>query len=102
MNTYQEGSWVPPILRTVATSGEGRAEVITEAEKHWAWLQQTSGGHTRRISLIREALLKMTSERILEEILKQQGERLQTLAEACFHRTVSPGAAVEELVGSLK
>ena len=34
--------WVPPVLRTVATSGEGVAELLAEIERHRAWRWKAS------------------------------------------------------------
>lgn len=98
LNTYAEEMWTPPIVRTVATTGEGRGELVAEAERHGGWLQQTSGGHARRRRLIRDAILKMASERVLEELLESRGNELERLAEACFDRSLSPGAAVDALL----
>ncbi len=41
------GAWRPPILTTVATKGEGVAEVVAALDKHRAWLD-TSGERARR------------------------------------------------------
>jgi LAO/AO transport system kinase len=98
LNSYHEGAWVPPILRTVATTGEGREEVIGESEKHWLWLQSTTEGQSRRKKLVREAILKMTSERLLERLLAKRGVELEGLAAACFDKALSPGTAVDQLL----
>lgn len=42
-----EGSWRPPIVKTVAHTGEGIDEVVAEIDNHRAWLE-SSGEMTRR------------------------------------------------------
>jgi LAO/AO transport system kinase len=42
-----EGRWKPPIVLTVAQSGRGLDEVVTELDRHRAWLEE-SGELTRR------------------------------------------------------
>ena len=41
------GSWTPPVLKTVASQGEGIDKVVEDVDKHFAWAQE-SGELTRR------------------------------------------------------
>lgn len=43
----REGAWKPPIVTTVAARSEGLDEVVTEIDRHFAWLRDT-GELTRR------------------------------------------------------
>lgn len=43
-----EGSWRPPIVKTVAQSGEGVEEVVAELDRHRAWLEETGHLAVRR------------------------------------------------------
>jgi LAO/AO transport system ATPase len=36
----KRSAWTPPVLRTVATTGEGVAAVLAEIERHHAWLER--------------------------------------------------------------
>ena len=42
-----EDDWRPPVVMTVASTGEGIAEVVGEIDRHWAWLA-ASGERVRR------------------------------------------------------
>ena len=42
-----EGAWRPPIVKTVASKGEGLDEVVAEIDRHRAWLE-SSGELDRR------------------------------------------------------
>ena len=39
MADRREGSWRPPIVKTVASRGEGADEVVAEVDRHMAWLR---------------------------------------------------------------
>lgn len=41
------GSWTPPVLKTIASQGEGIDKVVEDVDKHFAWAQE-SGELTRR------------------------------------------------------
>jgi len=43
------GEWRPPILKTVASRGEGLAEVVAALEEHRGWLEETGQAHVRRV-----------------------------------------------------
>ena len=41
--------WRPPIVKTVASRGEGVDEVVEALDKHRAWLEETGDLHERRL-----------------------------------------------------
>ncbi|MCW2757195.1 MAG: transport system ATPase [Nocardioidaceae bacterium] len=41
--------WTPPIVKTVATSGDGVADVVTAIDDHLAWLEQSGERERRRV-----------------------------------------------------
>ena len=43
------GDWRPPILKTVASRGEGLDEVVADLEKHREWLEETGQLYHRRL-----------------------------------------------------
>ena len=42
--------WKPPIVRTVAATGEGIAELTAQLDAHWAWLDASGEGGRRRLA----------------------------------------------------
>ncbi len=50
MADRRDGAWRPPVLRTVASTGEGMDELLAEIDRHAAWLAE-SGELTRRRTL---------------------------------------------------
>jgi LAO/AO transport system kinase len=44
----QTGAWKPPVLKVVATRGEGVAELVAAIDGHRQWLESSGTGMTRR------------------------------------------------------
>ncbi len=95
-------SWQPPILKTVATEGQGVADVVEAVTRHRAYLE-TSGELARqereRVTaelhhLLREALVA----RWLRQIPDGQ---VDAAIERILAREVDPHTAVEELIASV-
>jgi LAO/AO transport system kinase len=61
-------SWTPPVLRSVASKGEGIAELVSSVDRHFAYLEKSGELVTRR----RERLL----ERVIEVSERRMSRRL--------------------------
>jgi LAO/AO transport system kinase len=51
-----EGSWRPPIVKTVASRPEGLDEVVAEIDKHRAWLEESGELERRRARRARDEI----------------------------------------------
>jgi LAO/AO transport system kinase len=51
-----EGAWRPPIVKTVAHTGEGIDEVVAELDHHRAWLESSGEMERRRIRRARDEI----------------------------------------------
>jgi LAO/AO transport system kinase len=51
-----EGSWKQPILKTVASKGEGVAEVVEAIDEHRAWLESSGELEKRRLRRARDEI----------------------------------------------
>lgn len=89
--------WKPPILPTVATSGEGIETLIDDVTKHREWLTSSQEGSRRREQLIRDTILKMTGDVLLERAVTHGASRLDALVRACLARERDPWSASQEL-----
>ena len=91
---------MPPIVRTVATSGEGLAELTQELGKHRAFLDDTEAGRAARAArresefwgILHQALLDALEERFAQELAKS--------VQDVIDGTGNPYAVAEELVKS--
>ena len=52
----RDGAWKPPIVKTVAARSEGLDEVVTEIDRHFAWLTETGELAKRRTRRARDEI----------------------------------------------
>jgi LAO/AO transport system kinase len=90
--------WVPPIIRTVATEGQGIAELAAAIGKHRQHLVASGELAQRELTrlraeldlLLREALVARWQDRMPDERFAQTLERVA-------RREISPWQAADEL-----
>jgi len=99
---YGPTDWEPPILRTVATTGSGAAEVIVEAVRHGDWLKTTQEGRKRKLRMLKESIINMASGLLLERMLSATEATLDQKVLECFEHKTDPFSAVEYLVEALQ
>ena len=99
---YGASDWEPPILRTIATTGEGASEVIADAMRHSQWLKTTNEGRTRKLRMLKESIINMASGMLLERMLEATETTLDQKVLECFEHKTDPFSAVEFLVRSIK
>src|SRR5690242_13421798 len=97
--------WKPPIVMAVAQSGRGLDELVTELDRHRAWLEETgelSRRRTRRAREEIEAIAVAALRERWEDVsgTLQSGGDLDALAEAVVAGEKDPYAAADELVAS--
>ncbi len=97
-----EGAWRPPIVSTVAETGQGTDELVEAIDRHRAWLADTGELTNRRVDRAREEIeaIALTS---LRETWSRIGSRtdLQGLAEKVASGALDPYAAADTLLDSL-
>jgi len=92
------GQWKPKILRTIATTGDGLAEVVAGAEEHLAWLESSPAGHTRRLKIVSQTIATLISERVARTVLEGGDGIIEDLAKECVARTMTPLEAVSQFL----
>ena len=95
-------AWLPPIVKTTATTGEGIAELLTELAKFRAATEQTSVGMNRRTENIRLQLLELLRQSLFEKVAQEQIDenRIGEYVEAILARRRDPYSIVEEMMES--
>jgi LAO/AO transport system kinase len=53
MIALSPADWKPPIVTTVATSGDGVDELVRQLDRHWAWLADSGERDRRRLARAR-------------------------------------------------
>ncbi|GIW13052.1 MAG: methylmalonyl Co-A mutase-associated GTPase MeaB [Tepidiforma sp.] len=88
----------PPILKTIATRGEGLAPLIDAIDEHRAYLEQSGQLAAHREEDARHQLLAITQQLLLDEIRKAAPEAvIATLTDRIASRQLDPHTAAEEL-----
>jgi LAO/AO transport system kinase len=83
----EHGSWVPPVVRTVATTGAGIEELEQTVDKFWSWLAQEGRLTARREAHWRVRMMEMVRHELLRA-MRGQGLSDRHLTEI-GHRVVS-------------
>ena len=93
--------WQPKVLRTVATKGDGVAELTQAILEHQAYLQGQEGrrqkGKDRSQWVFRELLQERVTARVIEKVAGNG--TLDRLIERIAAREIDPYSAVEEVLG---
>lgn len=92
------GAWEPTISRSVATSGEGAEEIITNTEKHLQWLQNSGEGQARRSRILKDSILKIALEELEQGLVVDKANELKQLVDECLERRSDPFSAASALI----
>ncbi|MGH9482779.1 MAG: methylmalonyl Co-A mutase-associated GTPase MeaB [Terriglobales bacterium] len=94
--------WRPPIVRTVATSGEGLAELEAAIAQRFEWLERHGGLAHHRARQWQLRLRQFARDRLAERLLAPwlTEERLHDLAESITARGANPYDAVDGLIAA--
>jgi LAO/AO transport system kinase len=96
------GDWRPPILKTVASRGEGIEEVVDEIAKHREHLTSSGGLAARRRRRACDEIEAIALTALRSRIGDLHGDaRLGSLAEAVVGGELDPYAAADKLLAEL-
>ena len=75
------GEWRPPIVKTVASRGEGIGELVEELGKHAAWLAESGEGQRRRLARVSSEIEQIALAQVRSRFADlPSGEALDALA----------------------
>jgi LAO/AO transport system kinase len=96
--------WEPPIVRTVAVSGEGIADLGEAMQRHLGWLEASGEKRVREVARARAGFIALLRERLLAGALSRlESElgRLDAVAARIASREADPYALAAELAARL-
>jgi GTPase len=96
----EAGGWKPPIVSTVASTGEGIAELAGKLDAHWRWLADSGERDRRRLARAREEVAGIAVA-ALRNRMARLPEGLDELAGQVAHGKLDPFAAADQLVATL-
>lgn len=95
-----ENDWRPPVLKTIATTGSGVADVVEWIGKHRAYLQASGQLATRERARVRAELERVVQHELMARLLRGvNGTKIETLVEQIVARETDVYAAAEQLIG---
>ncbi|KRV49509.1 transporter [Wenjunlia vitaminophila] len=98
----EPGDWRPPIVRTVASRGEGVDEVVEALEKHRAWMEERGALTARRRRRAAGEVETIALTALRQRIGDLHGDRrLDALAARITAGELDPYSAADELVREL-
>ncbi|HZP96973.1 MAG TPA: methylmalonyl Co-A mutase-associated GTPase MeaB [Candidatus Limnocylindria bacterium] len=93
-------SWKPPIVRTVAATGDGVPELADAIERHAAWAAESGERERRRRDAARAEIEDVLREALVRRLRDRLGdERVERAVERVARRELDPYAAIDELLG---
>jgi LAO/AO transport system kinase len=101
-NATSSQAWTPPIVKCVALRGEGVGELVTELEKHHAWITSTEEGRARRHARLAEELRETLREALIDAATEKLGPAIEEAVRAVETKTRDPYSATEELVARFR
>lgn len=95
----REDGWSPPIVRTIATSGEGVAELRKEIERFQDFLSQSERARSRSLPFFRERLLELLRDRLMLQVMRKvPSQSLDRYVEKMMRRKMDPYTIVDRLI----
>ena len=92
-------SWKPPILRTVAATGENVTQLVDAIEQHRVWSADNGERDRRRREAARADVEDILREALVRQLRDRVGaERVDRAVARVADRQLDPYAAVEELL----
>lgn len=100
LSMAESPSWRPPIVRTVATRGEGIEELVTQVERHREWLAESGELERRRRSHLRQRVEEILQRRVLDDAEAVAG--LGEAVDAAFDARDDPYTVADRLYADVK
>ncbi|MBS7633537.1 methylmalonyl Co-A mutase-associated GTPase MeaB, partial [Candidatus Bathyarchaeota archaeon] len=95
----KEGGWKVPVLKTIALTGEGVAELVDKIGEHRQFLQ-SGGGVEREAMRVEAELVEAVKDKVAEAVFfgLRKREKFQELLRKIIDREIDPASAADELL----
>ena len=102
LSDIPDGSWRPPIVPTIGSTGEGVSALWEKVHEHRAFITANGELERRRRFRLREELREIVARR-LEQRAREicTGDRWDQLTDGVVERTVDPWSAADEMLKSV-
>jgi LAO/AO transport system kinase len=98
----REKAWIPPIIKTVALTGEGVSQLIEKIEEHWQFLQKGLL-HKRSLEKAEAELVEAIKEKVTSSIIEKlkREKRFEEILRQIVEREIDPASAAEKLLNQI-
>jgi LAO/AO transport system kinase len=96
------GRWTPPIVKCVASRGDGVDGVVAALDQHRTCVQSSEAGKARLHERLREELREALREALIEAAVEDLGPDLDAAAREVEMHAADPYTAIERLVGAFR
>ena len=93
--------WVPPVVKTIAATGEGIAEVTQTIDAHMTWLTDSGEAERRRRARVRAEIAAVMHAQI-DAVLGREADLLDRLADEVLQGQTDVQQAARALGGSAR
>src|SRR5215472_2696878 len=91
-----DARWRPPVVTTVATTGEGVDELVRQLDRHWGWLTEGGERERRRLERARDEVTALAFGALRERLTVPD-----ELAARVADGRLGPHEAADELLASV-
>lgn len=96
-----DGTWSPPVLKTIAARGEGIDALCDAIVRHRAW-RETDLGQQRRARQEHDQLLSLFRDTLIEAALGELGPRIDQATRDVQAKSTDPYSAAEALIAAFR
>ena len=96
----QTDSWTPPVIRTVASKGDGIADLVTAVDRHFRYLETSGELRRRRRQRLREQVVTVTEHKLRHRLWRDAATNafLDSALPALESGSATPFTVADELL----
>lgn len=99
MKDHDENTWMPGIIKTIATENKGLTEILHEIERHRTFMKDQNLFITKREKQTKNRIKEIVESKIREELWSESGEKsLNLTLEKVILGNLSPYHIAEEII----
>jgi LAO/AO transport system kinase len=98
----EDGRWTPPIVKCVASRGDGVEAVVAALDKQRAWVDSSDAGKARRRARLSEEVRDALREALIDAAVHDLGARLDAAVHDVEAHASDPYTAIEGLVAAFR
>jgi LAO/AO transport system kinase len=101
MKDHDEKSWMPGIIKTIASENKGTTEVLQEIERHKSFMKENNFFLVKREKQTKNRIKEIVETSIKEKIWSESGEKsLNSTLEKVILGNLSPYHIAEEIINN--